>query len=116
MNEALVLECVCLLAEARDRVYGADRVLALVWDSFKAHLIDAAKILCRESNIKMVVIPRGLASLLQGLDNPLLSWQDGVLVSQPATAGRASRSPGGSAEPSEAAHRSTRVLSPAASS
>ena len=68
MSEDLVLEYVCLLAEARDRVYGADRVLVLVWDSFKAHLTDAVKILCRESNIKMVVIPRGLTSLLHGLD------------------------------------------------
>ena len=67
MNEDLVLEYVCLLAEARDRVYGVDRVLVLVWDSFKAHLTDAVKVLCRDSNIKMVVIPRGLTSLLQGL-------------------------------------------------
>ena len=68
MNEDLVLEYVCLLAEARDRVYGPDRVLVLVWDAFKAHLCDAVKILCRELNIKMVVIPSGLTSLLQGLD------------------------------------------------
>ena len=68
MNEDLVLEYVCLLAEARDRVYGPDRVLVLVWDAFKAHLCDAVKILCRENNIKMVVIPSGLTSLLQGLD------------------------------------------------
>ena len=51
MNEDLVLEYVCLLAEARDRVYGPDRVLVLVWDAFKAHLCDAVKILCRENNI-----------------------------------------------------------------
>ena len=68
MNEDLVLEYVCLLAEARDRVYGPDRVLVLVWDAFKAHLCDAVKILCRENNIKMVVIPSGPTSLLQGLD------------------------------------------------
>ena len=68
MNEDLVLEYVCLLAETRDRVCGADRVLVLVWDAFKAHLADAVTILCRENNIKMVVIPTGLTSLLQGLD------------------------------------------------
>ena len=67
MNEDLVLEYVCLLAEARDRVYGVDRVLVPVWDSFKAHLTDAVKVLCRDSNIKMVVIPRGLTSLPRGL-------------------------------------------------
>ena len=44
MNEDLVLEYVCLLAEARDRVYGPDRVLVLVWDAFKAHLCDSVKI------------------------------------------------------------------------
>ena len=43
MNEDLVLEYVCLLAEARDRVYGPDRVLVLVWDAFKAHLCEAVK-------------------------------------------------------------------------
>ena len=68
MNEDLVLEYVALLSQARDRVYGPDRVLVLVWDAFKAHLTDAVKILCRDCNIRMVVIPRGLTALLQGLD------------------------------------------------
>ena len=68
MTEDLVMECVCLLTEVRDRVYGPDRVLVLVWDSFRAHLTDAVKILCRESGVKMVVIPSGVTSLLQDLD------------------------------------------------
>ena len=68
MNEDLVMEYVCLLAQARDRVYGPDRVLVLVWDSFRAHLTEAVKILCADSKMKMVVIPGGLTSVLQGLD------------------------------------------------
>ena len=68
MDENLAAECVGLLMQARGRMFGPDRVLVLVWDSFQAHLTDAIKIYCRSSNIIMVLIPRGLTSVLQGLD------------------------------------------------
>jgi len=68
MTEELVGEWVGLLYQARDRIFGPDREIVLVWDAFKAHLTDAIRILCAANNIRVLVIPRGLTSLLQGLD------------------------------------------------
>ena len=68
MNEHLIGEWVGLLTQARDRMYGPGRVVVLVRDSFKAHLTEAVRILCAANNIRIIVIPSGLTSLLQGLD------------------------------------------------
>ena len=68
MTEELLGDWVGLLAQARDRVFGREQVVVLVWDSFRAHLTDAIKILCSEYKLRVVVVPRGLTSILQGLD------------------------------------------------
>jgi hypothetical protein len=68
MNEELTGEWVGLLIQARNRVYGEDFVIVLVWDAFRAHLTEAVRILCFDNNIRVAVVPRGLTSLLQGLD------------------------------------------------
>lgn len=68
MTEELVGEWVGLLYQARDRIFGPGRQIILVWDAFKAHLTAAIRILCASNNIRVLVIPRGLTSLLQGLD------------------------------------------------
>ena len=68
MSEDLALEYVALLIQERDRLYGSDRAVVLVWDSFRGHLTAALKALCADNNVIMVVIPRGLTSILQGLD------------------------------------------------
>ena len=68
MTEELLGDWVGLLAQARDRVFGPEQVVVLVWDSFRAHLTDTIKILCSEYGLRVVVVPRGLTSILQGLD------------------------------------------------
>ena len=68
MAEGLLGGWVGLLVQARDRVFGPNQVVVLVWDSSRAHLTEAIKILCADSGIRVVVIPRGLTAVLQGLD------------------------------------------------
>ena len=62
------MEYVGALIMARNEMYGEARVLVLVWDAFRAHLTDVVRILCADNNIRLVVIPRGLTALLQGLE------------------------------------------------
>ena len=45
-----------MLAQARDRVFGREQVVVLVWGSFRAHLTDAVKILCWEYKLRVVVV------------------------------------------------------------
>ena len=68
MTEELLGDWIGLLIQARDQMYGPGRVVVLVWDSFRAHLTEAIRIMCAEHAIRLVVIPRALTALLQGLD------------------------------------------------
>ena len=68
MNEEILADWVGHLVQTRDRVFGPDRPVVLVGDSFSGHLTEALKILRSDNSVHMVVIPRGLTALLQGLD------------------------------------------------
>jgi len=68
MTEDLALAYVGWLIQERDRIYGSAHPLMLVWDAFRGHLGETVKTLCQLNNVHMVVVPRGLTALLQGLD------------------------------------------------
>ena len=50
----------------------------LIWDSFRAHLVDSVKRAVKETNTDIAVIPGGLTSVLQPLDvslnKPFKDW------------------------------------------